>query len=148
MISAGKSRTRSTAGREMGSNKLHASAFLSTSGIRDREAIIQDLQRPLYRKDIFYSGSVYNLPTRKQSIAATSVASYVVSFLLLLNIEQMHDSVCKCNFRPLSKLATTVTVRMFFPCLEHLRSPVMPEKASKTHGRCIGRNARPKSIEE
>lgn len=42
---------------------------------------IKDLGRPMYRKDIFYSGSIRNLPEFRQS--SGDVRSYIASVLTL-----------------------------------------------------------------
>lgn len=53
-------------------DRLHASAFIQSNPTTS----IQNLQKPLYRKDIFYSGSVMNVTHIKSHM---SLKSYVAS---------------------------------------------------------------------
>jgi len=46
-------------------HKLHGSVLLLTAGQGSAHVSVQDLSRPLYKKDIFYSGSVYNVSHMK-----------------------------------------------------------------------------------
>lgn len=56
---------------------LHTSAFIPTSDSpADSQVDVKNLQRPLYRKDIFYSGSVMNVNHMKSQM---SMKSYIAS---------------------------------------------------------------------
>lgn len=56
---------------------LHTSAFLQTSDSPAGSQVdVKNLQRPLYRKDIFYSGSVMNVNHIKSQM---SMKSYIAS---------------------------------------------------------------------
>jgi len=65
-------------------DNIHASAFLHTpanaSGAVSPHVSVQNLSRPLYRKDIFYSGSVLNVSHVKSKM---SLKSYVASIATL-----------------------------------------------------------------
>lgn len=64
-------------------NLLHNSAFLQASGTPVGSGInIHNLSRPLYRKDIFYSGSVVNVHHDKSEV---SLKSYVASISSIPN---------------------------------------------------------------
>ena len=65
---------------------LHASAFIDTSGHRDPASIAQDLTRPLYKKDIFFSHSVLDIRRRESTPSVAPAVS--------LEPEQMEMNVC------------------------------------------------------
>lgn len=59
---------------------LHASAFLQTTETTNGSGInIHNLSRPLYRKDIFYSGSVLNVHHDKSDIPLKSYVASITS---------------------------------------------------------------------
>lgn len=62
--------------------QLHASAFMNT----DPTTSVQNLQRPLYRKDIFYSGSVMNISPVKSHLSLKSYIASVASIPQQVNI--------------------------------------------------------------
>ena len=65
-------------------DNLHASAFLHSKPTASTQVSVENLSRPLYRKDIFYSGSVLNVSHIRSRV---SLKSYVVSIASIPSIQ-------------------------------------------------------------
>ena len=65
-------------------DNLHASAFLNTNPSASPQVSVQNLSRPLYRKDIFYSGSVVNVSHIRSGV---SLKSYIASIATIPSIQ-------------------------------------------------------------
>ena len=73
----------SITGHTSAPQRLHASAFLQPT-TKTLSEIKEDLARPLYRKDIFFSGSIYNIAefkSRDKVAEDGTVAKHVVSLV-------------------------------------------------------------------
>ena len=78
-------------------DRLHASAFIQANPATS----IQNLQKPLYRKDIFYSGSVMNVSHVKSHM---SMRSYVASVTSIPHEVRRVIMLCTYCSHPLNKL--------------------------------------------
>ena len=79
-------------------DRLHASAFLQANPATS----IQNLQKPLYRKDIFYSGSVMNVSHVKSHM---SMRSYVASVTSIPHEVRRVIMLCTYCSHPINKLS-------------------------------------------
>lgn len=74
--------TLSVAAKHTHPQRLHASVLIQSTS-RTNEEIRADLARPMYRKDIFYSGSVYNIAEyrarRNSNTGSNHIATSAVS---------------------------------------------------------------------
>ncbi|XP_067928354.1 monocarboxylate transporter 14-like [Watersipora subatra] len=73
-------------------DNIHGSAFLTGGSPGGPHVSTADLSRPLYRKDIFYSGSVLNVSPVKSRL---SLKSYVASIASLPSVQE-RQSRLKC----------------------------------------------------
>ena len=78
-------------------DRLHASAFIQANPATS----IQNLQKPLYRKDIFYSGSVMNVSHVKSHM---SMRSYVASVTSMPHEVWRVIMLCTYCSHPINKL--------------------------------------------